>query len=58
MLSRYPMLINEEYILSQIALFLNAHGELISLDGLGWKYGPMGFQQQSVKQEIIGGEKP
>lgn len=57
MLSRYPMLINEEYILSEIALFLNAHGELISLDGLGWKYGPMGFQQQSVKQEIIGGEK-
>jgi hypothetical protein len=52
-LTRYPMLIDEEYIRSQIALFLNAHGELISLDGLGWKYGPMGFQQQSVKQEVI-----
>jgi hypothetical protein len=56
-LTRYPMLIDDEYIRSQLALFLNAHGELISLDGLGWKYGPMGFQQQYVKQEIIGGEK-
>ena len=52
-LTRYPMLIDEEYIRSQIALFLNAHGELISLEGLGWKYGPMGFQQQSLKQEVI-----
>ena len=56
-LTRYPMLIDDEYIRSQIALNLNAHGELISLDGLGWKYGPMGFQQSSIKQEIIGGEK-
>lgn len=55
-LTRYPMLIDDEYIRSQIALFLNAHGELISLEGLGWKYGPMGFQQSSVRQEIIGGE--
>jgi len=56
-LTRYPMLIDDEYIRSQIALFLNAHGELISLEGLGWKYGPMGFQQSYVKQELIGGEK-
>jgi len=57
MLTRYPMLIDEEYIRSQIALFLNAHGELISLDGLGWKFGPMGFQSTSIRQEVIGGEK-
>lgn len=57
MLTRYPMLIDDEYIRSQIALNLNAHGELISLEGLGWKYGPMGFQEQTVKQELIGGER-
>jgi len=57
MLTRYPMLIDDEYIRSQIALFLNAHGELISYEGLGWKFGPMGFQQTSVRQEIIGGER-
>ena len=56
-LTRYPMFIDDEYIRSQIAIFLNGHGELISLDGLGWKYGPMGFQQSYVKQELVGGEK-
>lgn len=57
MLTRYPMLYDEEYIRSQITLFLNAHGELISMDGLGWKFGPMGFQQQQIKQEIIQPER-
>lgn len=52
-LTRYPMLIDEEYIRSQIALFLNKHGELISFEGLGWKFGPMGFQQQKITQEVI-----
>jgi len=57
MLTRYPMLIDDEFIRSQIALFLNSHGELISFEGLGWKYGPMGFQEHSVRQELLGGEK-
>ena len=57
MLTRYPMLIDDEFIRSEIALFLNIHGELISYEGLGWKYGPMGFQQSYMKQELVGGEK-
>lgn len=53
-LNRYPMVVNQEFIRSEIAKLLNRYGIRISQDGLGWKFGPMGFQQQHVKQEIIG----
>ena len=50
---RYPMLFPDEFIRSQIGLMLMRLGLPISREGLGWKYGPMGFQQQHVKQELI-----
>jgi len=50
---RYPMLFPAEYIRSEIAQLLYRLGIPISKDGLGWKYGPMGFQQQKITQEII-----
>lgn len=51
---RYPMLFPDEYIRSELVKFLNRLGLRISENGLGWKFGPMGFQQQTVKQEVIG----
>lgn len=52
-LNRYPMVISPEFIRSEIARLLNRYGIRISQDGLGWKFGPMGFQQSHIKQEII-----
>lgn len=52
-LTGYPMAINQEYIRREFSRFLTKLGLTISEDGLGWKYGPMGFQHSSVKQEII-----
>lgn len=54
LLTWYPMIIPHEFINREIARYLNRLGTLISLDGLGWKFGPMGFQQQHIKQEVIG----
>ena len=51
--NRYPMLFTREDINSKLAEFLLSLGLPISRDGLGWKYGPMGFQQQHLKQEVI-----
>lgn len=51
---RYPMLFPDEFIRSEIAKLLFRLGIPISRDGLGWKFGPMGFQQQQVKQEVVG----
>jgi len=53
-LTWYPMLVPHEYINKQIGMFENRLGLPISLDGLGWKFGPMGFQQQHIRQEVIG----
>lgn len=53
-LTWYPMLVPPEYINKEIGKYENRLGLPISLDGLGWKFGPMGFQQQHVKQEVIG----
>ena len=51
---RYPMLFPDEFIRSEIAKLVYRLGLPISRDGLGWKFGPMGFQQQHVKQEVVG----
>lgn len=51
---RYPMLFPPEYIRSEIGQLLYRLGIPISKEGLGWKYGPMGFQQQKITQEVIG----
>jgi len=53
MLMRYPMYVTPEYIRSEVTKFLSRLGLQISESGLGWKYGPMGFQHSSVKQELI-----
>jgi len=50
---RYPMLFPDEFIRAEIGRYLNRLGLRISENGLGWKFGPMGFQQQTVKQEVI-----
>ena len=50
----YPMLLPEEFIRKEVARYLLRLGLPISKDGLGWKYGPMGFQQQHIKQELVG----
>ncbi len=49
---RYPMLFDEEFIRSEIAKLLYRLGIRISEDGLGWKFGPMGFQESTVKQQV------
>jgi hypothetical protein len=49
---RYPMLFDNEFIRSEIAKLLFRLGIRISEDGLGWKYGPMGFQESTVKQQV------
>ena len=51
---RYPMLFPEEYARSEISKLLSRLGIRISEEGLGWKFGPMGFQQQTIKQEVVG----
>lgn len=51
---RYPMLFPEEFIRAEIGKLLYRLGIPISKEGLGWKFGPMGFQQQHIKQEVIG----
>lgn len=53
-ITRYPMLLPDEFIRSEIGKMLFRLGIRISEDGLGWKFGPMGFQQSSMRQEIIG----
>ena len=53
MLMRYPMYVTAEYIRSELTKFLSRLGLQISESGLGWKYGPMGFQHSSIKQEVI-----
>jgi len=53
-LTWYPMLVPHEFINKEIAKYENRLGLPISLDGLGWKFGPMGFQQQQIRQEVIG----
>lgn len=52
-LLKYPMVLPQEYIRSEIEKMLFRLGIRISEDGLGWKFGPMGFQQSKVTQEII-----
>lgn len=53
-LTRYPMLFPDEYTRSEIVKLLFRLGIRISEEGLGWKFGPMGFQTQTIKQEVIG----
>ena len=53
-LTWYPMVVPHEFINKEIGKYENRLGLPISLDGLGWKFGPMGFQQQHIRQEVIG----
>jgi len=57
MIHRYPMLFYEEYFRTAIAQFMNELGLTLSIYALGYKFGPMSYQIQHVKQEIIGAEK-
>lgn len=57
LLMRYPMYVTPEFIRGEITKLLSRLGLQISKEGLGWKYGPMGFQHSSIKQEIIQPEK-
>jgi hypothetical protein len=52
-LNRYPMLLPPEFIRSEIAKLLYRLGIRISEDGLGWKYNPMTYSKQHVKQELV-----
>lgn len=52
-LTKYPMVLTQEYVRSEIEKILFRLGIRISEDGLGWKYGPMGFQQSKVTQELL-----
>lgn len=51
---RYPMMFDDEFIRAEIAKLLYRLGIRISEEGLGWKFGPMGFQQQKIIQEVTG----
>jgi len=54
--------IPREFVRREVARLIYRLGIKISENGLGWKFGPMGFQTQHVKQELIqpssGGIKP
>ena len=52
---RYPQLFSRDYVRYEIVQLLFRLGVQISVEGLGWKYGPMGFQyqKQHVKQELV-----
>jgi len=53
----YPMLFYEEYYRKEIAEYMNELGLPLSIDALGYKFGPMSYQIQHVKQEVIGVER-
>ena len=52
---RYPQLFSRDYIRYQIVELLAKLGLQLSIEGLAWKYGFMGFQQKQehYKQELI-----
>lgn len=52
---RYPQLFSKDYIRYQIVGLLSELGLPLSVDGLAWKYGFMGFQhkQEHLTQELI-----
>lgn len=52
-LLKYPMMVTPEYVRSEIEKMLFRLGIRISEHGLGWKYGPMGFQQSKITQEVL-----
>lgn len=56
-LTWYPMLYPPEFIRRELGRLLTRLGLRISEEGLGWKFGPMGFQTQHLKQEIINPEQ-
>jgi len=49
----YPMVITGEYRRRKMTDFLGDLSLLLSENALAWKFGPMGFQESRVKQEII-----
>lgn len=52
---RYPQLFSKDYIRYQIVELLAKLGLPLSVDGLAWKYGFMGFQhkKEHITQELI-----
>jgi len=48
----YPMLVPEEYIRRQVAVYLNSLKIRLSENGLAWLFGPLSHTTQHVKQEI------
>jgi len=52
---RYPQMFSRNYVHFQIVALLARLGIQISVEGLGWKYGPMGFQfkEEHIKQELV-----
>lgn len=52
---RYPQLFSKDYIRYQIVGLLAELGLPLSVEGLAWKYGFMGFQhkEEHYKQELI-----
>lgn len=50
-----PQFFSRDRVRYEIAQLLFRLGIQISKDGLGWKFGPMGFQyqKQDVKQELV-----
>lgn len=53
-LSYYPMVISDEYLRRKLAEYVNTTSSTLAVDGLAWKFGPMGFQQQKIVQEVVG----
>lgn len=49
----YPMLFYEEYYRKEIGVYLNLLGLPLSVDALGFKWGPMSHERQELKQEVI-----
>lgn len=49
----YPMLFYKEYYRKETALYMNELGLPLSIEALGYKYGPMSYQFQHVKQEVV-----
>jgi len=49
----YPMLFYEEYYRKEIGSFMSLLGLPLSVDALGFKWGPMSHERQELKQEVI-----
>ena len=53
LLEMFPMYTTNGYRLSAFGMHLGDLALTLAENALAWKYGPMGFQHSSVKQEVI-----